>query len=86
MKRAQWLNKKSHAVETIRCADGKQLAVIIHDDAGRSSEGFGPSEEAAFGDAHEKYTASRKRAAHTVDKYHVDRFVGRVYGKLGGAK
>jgi hypothetical protein len=69
MKRAQWLNKRRHACETIRCEDGKQVACVVVNDAGRSADGFGDTEERAFKAAHDKYAADRARAKLTTRVY-----------------
>jgi hypothetical protein len=72
MKRKQWL-RRGYAAETIRCAtQAAEYYCIIHDPAGRTADGFGESEEAAFERSHTAYLKQRSRAKHSSG--HADRF------------
>ncbi len=77
MKRTDWLKKKRHAAETIHTDTG-DLSCVIHDAEGRQQEGFGKTEELAFANAHGKHLAALKRAAHTVGRYKLSTFTGKI--------
>lgn len=73
MKRADWLRKVGHATETIHvrasgviALDSEPFYVLIHDAEGREADGFGATEEFAFGAALVSYKKARHRAGLTT--------------------
>lgn len=65
MTRKQWLAKPGNSAETT-FALTKQTRVLITDLSNRTGEGWGDTEERAFGAAHTAYKATIHRASLTT--------------------
>lgn len=65
MTREQWLARKGHSCESIRCETG-EVRVLIVDPKGRSADGFGATEKAAFAAALSELKAKLHRAGLTL--------------------